>query len=179
MSIRTKNKRIDETLEKEFTQAKKMKQISLKEHFNKTFKRIKITGDGNCLFRAILYCLFKDDSQHFELRQKVCQYMLNNRTDFEGFVDLQQGNFDDYIEEKRYDGIWGDEPELIAASQMLQFNFEVFDSKTYLIRRKHHYTSLLPTIYLEFYNNNHYNALNLIQNKVKIVLSPKNVTLDM
>ena len=37
------------------------------------YKRVVILGDGNCLFRAILYALLRDDNSHLELRTLVCQ----------------------------------------------------------------------------------------------------------
>jgi len=74
---------------------------------------------------------------------------------------------------KRENGIWGDEPELIAASQLLKFNFVVYNSQSLQVRYQHHYSSDSLTMYLEFYNANHYNVLELKKKPIKIELKQK------
>ena len=96
--------------------------------------------------------------------------MLAHRSDFDGFI-IEEGTFNDYIERKRIVGLeWGDQLELIAASQILQFNFVVYSSESLNIRYQHHYTSIFPTIYLEFYGNNHYDVLFPKQTKINVKL---------
>ena len=43
------------------------------------FARFTIENDGNCLFRAILYCLCSEDSSHMTLRGGVCDYLGINK----------------------------------------------------------------------------------------------------
>ena len=42
------------------------------------FKVIRITGDGNCMFPAILECLDYSDDTHQELREKACDFIIDN-----------------------------------------------------------------------------------------------------
>jgi OTU domain-containing protein 3 len=45
-----------------------------------------ITGDGNCCFRALSDQMFGNESQHLDFRKRVCQYIRQNRDEFEPFV---------------------------------------------------------------------------------------------
>ena len=94
---------------------------------NQKFERIDILGDGNCLFRAILCCLIGDDSGHMDLRNDICDHILENRNQYANFIYDQ--NIEDYIKKMRKDGVWGDHLELVVASTILRFNFVVYKSK--------------------------------------------------
>jgi len=174
MSFPYKNKRkaLDDSLSSQKKKFKSSASNSKKEsELFDLFTRKTITGDGNCLYRAILYSLFGDDREYESFRGVICDYMTIHRNEFESFVVTEEESFDQYIQRKRLDGEWGDEPELIAASQLLQFNFQVYNCNSLSIRYQYHYTSKFSTIYLEFYNENHYNSLiSKEQNKVTINL---------
>ncbi len=43
-----------------------------------TFRRIKITGDGNCLFRAVSQFLYRHQNQHKELREEAVSYIYTH-----------------------------------------------------------------------------------------------------
>jgi OTU domain-containing protein 3 len=45
-----------------------------------------ITGDGNCCFRALSDQMNGNENNHLEYRKRVCQYMRQNREEFEPFV---------------------------------------------------------------------------------------------
>lgn len=45
-----------------------------------------ITGDGNCCFRALSDQMVGDENQHLIYRKSVCNFMRENREDFEPFV---------------------------------------------------------------------------------------------
>ena len=132
-----------------------LEELSLYDVFN----QIRITGDGNCLFRAILYGLCKNDSEYSDLRQTVCDYISAHREDFDAFIDDEYETFDEYLEIMRTNGEWGGNLEIIAASQILQFNFIVYRSQSLDIIYEHFYTSDFITIHLEFFLGDHYNFL--------------------
>lgn len=46
-----------------------------------------ITGDGNCLFRALGDQYDGSGDKHEQHRQAVCDYMMQHREDFEPFVE--------------------------------------------------------------------------------------------
>jgi len=45
-----------------------------------------VVGDGNCCFRALSDQLFGNESQHNDIRQRTCQYMRQNRDEFQPFM---------------------------------------------------------------------------------------------
>ena len=81
---------------------------------------------GNCLFRAILYCLCRDDSSHAALRERVCEYMDQNKEIYRDAIADQ--SIEDYIEKMKLSRTWGDHLELFIASELLSFNFQVYRS---------------------------------------------------
>ena len=125
-----------------------------------SFTRKKIKGDGNCLFRAILYSLFQSDKEHADLRNDVCDYMLKNSRHFKHYIDEEtEGSFENYVNRMRDSRRWGDQPEIVAASKLLRFNFTIYQSNSLNIRFHHFYSHDFKTIYLEFANDNHYDVL--------------------
>ena len=44
---------------------------------------VRMLGDGNCLFRAVAHQIFGNPERHAQVRRAVCDYMLDNREDFE------------------------------------------------------------------------------------------------
>ena len=66
---------------------KKQKQKVEDSEFLETFEHIEIAGDGNCLFRVILFCLERNDANHFQLRKEVCNYMQKKRGRFVSLID--------------------------------------------------------------------------------------------
>ncbi len=45
-----------------------------------------VVGDGNCCFRALSDQLFGNEAQHNDIRQRTCQYMRQNRDQFQPFM---------------------------------------------------------------------------------------------
>jgi OTU domain-containing protein 3 len=45
-----------------------------------------ITGDGNCCFRSLSDQMVGNESKHLEYRRSVCNYMRQNRNEFEPFI---------------------------------------------------------------------------------------------
>ena len=127
--------------------------------FEGTFIRNTINGDGNCLFRAILYCVLQNDDAHGELRQEVCNYMEANATHFSSFIPGNITGLLRYLKNMRKGAIWGTFIELIAASEMLGFNFVVLYHESLNIYCQHKHNDQFKTIYLEWYNGNHFNSL--------------------
>jgi len=161
---------------------KRKAEVSLAKESNKKEKRSQLKGlldfydrekikdDGNCLFRALLFCLYGDDTKHYQLRQEICTYMEKNFDIFRNLADINPSvgvnDWDNYIMYKRTDKIWGDACELFAASEMLNFNYIVYKSCSLDVLEQRFKHPTLPMIYLEFYNGNHYNSL-----KPKVELS--------
>lgn len=83
-----------------------------------------ITGDGNCLFRAISDQLNGTEDMHAHYRHVAVDFIANNRSDFEPFIEDDQ-NFDDYITKIRKLTTWGGNMELQAISLILAINIKI------------------------------------------------------
>ena len=99
--------------------------------------------------------------------------MLSHCKDFKDSFASEMA-FKSYVSNMRGNGIWDDNFEIVAASQKYQFNFMIFKSESIEIEYQHEHTLDFPTIFLEFFNNNHYNALYPNADE-KVRLSEKNI----
>lgn len=140
------------------TQQKKDEEVLLNSFIRET-----IDGDGNCLFRAILYSLYQDDSEHMELRLAVCQYMKRDRERWEPLITLTKkiNTWDKYmyITNMEEDGTWGELAQVLAAAEIENFNFTIFHPKSISKLAEDNDRENAPMIYLEYFNYNHYNSL--------------------
>uniref|UniRef100_A0A0N7ZBW4 OTU domain-containing protein n=1 Tax=Scylla olivacea TaxID=85551 RepID=A0A0N7ZBW4_SCYOL len=71
-----------------------------------------IKGDGNCLFRALLFAITGGEDQHTVVRNMVCDFMACN----EGSK----------MESVRNDKVWGTTTEILAAANMFNVNICVW-----------------------------------------------------
>lgn len=76
-----------------------------------------IEGDGNCLFRSLSDQITGDPEGHWDMRCKICDFIEEEREDFEPFMEDDE-DFDDYLERMRADGEWGGNQELCAAARL-------------------------------------------------------------
>jgi len=78
------------------------------------YKRI-VAFDGNCMPPATSYSLFGGVGYHKGVRGAACTWVPNHRGDFDGAITAEV-TFDEYIQNMRQDGEWGNNSELVAAS---------------------------------------------------------------
>lgn len=125
------------------------------------FIRESIDGDGNCLFRSILYSLYQDDSEHIKLRREICEYMNKSQSRWEPLVTYTKeiNTWKKYIKNMRKNGTWAELAQIQAAAEIKSFNFTIFHSKSISKITEQNNSRDFPMIYLEYYNYNHYNSL--------------------
>lgn len=149
------------------------KKLKIRRLFD-LYNRHNIQGDGNCLFRAILFSLYGNDDDYSKLRQEICDYMEANKSFYRELIELDPRigvvDWKSYIQYKRKDQIWGDFCELWAASEMLSFNCIVYKSECLDILHQRFLSPTFPMIYLEFYHGNHYNSL-IAKNQQKMMIT--------
>ncbi|CAF1274567.1 unnamed protein product [Adineta steineri] len=75
-----------------------------------------IVGDGNCLFRCFADQMDGDQHRHASYREKICDYMRNNREDFEPFIVDQ--TFDAFVRSLSKDGTYGGNECIVAFSRL-------------------------------------------------------------
>eukprot|EP01062_Namystynia_karyoxenos_P031728 TRINITY_DN23507_c0_g1_i1.p1 TRINITY_DN23507_c0_g1~~TRINITY_DN23507_c0_g1_i1.p1 ORF type:complete len:1113 (+),score=198.80 TRINITY_DN23507_c0_g1_i1:82-3339(+) len=117
--------------------------------------------DGNCLFRALSFQLWRSQRWHAQLRRAVVAHMRGHRDGFIAFF-TDGAEFDGYLQRMGRLGTWGDEHCLRAAADLLCVCTHVVQStegKWYLV-----YAPEQPTnnhVFLTYLAPVHYNGLAL------------------
>ncbi len=108
-----------------------------------------IKGDGNCLFRALLFAITGDEDQHTVVRSMVCDFMACN----EGIK----------VESMRNDKVWGTTTEILAAANMFNANICVWakfgPELTWHIHRPNGKEVVKESMYLENESGVHNNVV--------------------
>jgi OTU domain-containing protein 5 len=86
----------------------------------------KMEGDGNCMFRAVSDQVYGNEDFHNIIREKCMDYLLIEREFFSQFVEGGDKEFDNYINMKRKFGVWGDDVELQAISELYNRPIEIY-----------------------------------------------------
>ena len=73
---------------------------------------VSVSGDGNCLFRSVAHQIYGDDNLHMLVREKCVEYMESEADFFCQFVEGGRESFPYYLQAKRCDACWGDDPEI-------------------------------------------------------------------
>jgi hypothetical protein len=73
---------------------------------------VQVSGDGNCLFRAVAHQVYGDDELFWLVRDRGVAYMEADAQFFSQFVEGGMASFPYYLEAKRQNGCWGDDPEI-------------------------------------------------------------------
>jgi hypothetical protein len=145
---------------------------------NMKIKEIK--GDGNCLYRAIADQIYGIDSCFELVKSKCMDYLELEKDFFSQFIDGGKEKFDEYILMKRMDGVWGDDIEIQALSELYNRPIEIFSHSKEPLKTFHenpdgfnrstresiskskirisyhgkaHYNSLIPTDQYENFKN--------------------------
>jgi hypothetical protein len=80
---------------------------------------VPVLGDGNCLFRAVAHQIYGDETYHDIVRAKCLDYMEAESEFFCQFVEGGKELFPLYLQAKRMDACWGDDPEIEVGSGLL------------------------------------------------------------
>ena len=134
-----------------------------------------IKGDGNCMFRAISDQVYGNEEKYDLLRQKCMDYLLIERDFFEQFVEGGKNGFDEYINMKRKNGVWGDDIELQALSEIYNRPIEIYSNSTKPLKTFHENKNefkregnekinndcndFVMPIRISYHGKNHYNSI--------------------
>lgn len=89
---------------------------------------VKIIPDGNCLFRAVAHQVFDNEDMYPELREQCMDHIANDRAFYHPFMGGQ--DFNTYIAQMRQNGVWADNLEIQALSEMLKAEIQVFHTQS-------------------------------------------------
>lgn len=85
-----------------------------------------VEGDGNCLFRSVSHQIYGDDRYHDLVRARCMDYMEQERDYFEPYVEGDMNDFLAYINRKRQNAVWGDDPEVQALCELYACAAEIW-----------------------------------------------------
>eukprot|EP01083_Nonionella_stella_P095196 267207_1 len=119
--------------------------------------------DGNCLFRSISHQVYGKEDYHMMLRQKCCEYL---RSEYEYFGSYVAGGhdkqlFDTYCVRMSRNGIWGDNLEIQAFSEIYGRSIEIYayDDKAMKTFCNDDNDPSATPIRLSYHCNSHYNSI--------------------
>jgi hypothetical protein len=87
-------------------------------------KRVRVPGDGNCLFHALGHPRIS----HYVVRHYVVAYVAANWQRYEPFIDAEQRG--GYLKRMGANGVWGDELTIDAFARCAKVCVRVFDNAT-------------------------------------------------
>ena len=140
-----------------------------------------VTGDGNCCFRALSDQMIGNESQHLDFRKRVCQYMKQNRDEFEPFIaaliDEEDENdakarknskkldaFENYIKNLETPGTYADNASLVAFARLYDLNINIYqlDLPIWTINGIKNVNKRCRQLHLSYHNGEHYSSIRRI-----------------
>lgn len=87
-------------------------------------------------------------------------YILLAKDFFKNFVEEEKETIEQYVERKRRNGVWGDDIELQALSEIYGRPIEIYSYSNQPMRTFHeHCDSQVDPIRLSYHGKSHYNAV--------------------
>jgi len=119
-----------------------------------------IKRDGNCLFSSISDQVYGTDKHSSIIREKCMDYIEKNKLFYSQFIEGGEVQIPAYIQRKRKNGIWGDNLEIQALSEIYNRPIEIYVNVDKPIRSfcndgdKTRYP-----IKISYHGNKHYNSI--------------------
>ena len=157
---------------RKFVKLNNKQEIKFRQNISNIQLLIKDTKkDGNCMFRAISDQVYGTEENFNLIRQKCMDYISLERDFFEEFIEGGKNFFDEYINLKRKNRVWGDDIELQALSELYNRPIEIYSNSIKPLRTFHESKinfkrddnnnknyNIIP-IRLSYHGKNHYNSI--------------------
>ncbi|KDP41893.1 hypothetical protein JCGZ_26911 [Jatropha curcas] len=123
---------------------------------------VRVSGDGNCQFRALSDQMYKSPEHHKHIRKEVVKQLKDNHSLYEGYVPMK---YKRYYKKMAKSGEWGDHVTLQAAADKFAAKICLLTSfrDTCFIEIMPQYQSPQRELWLSFWSEVHYNSLYEIQ----------------
>ena len=146
--------------------AKKLKSDQLEEKFQKKLKNRNynlhvVPRDGNCLFSSISDQVYGTEKNNSIIREKCMDYIQKNSLFYSQFIEGGEKQMNAYIERKRKAGIWADNLEIQALSEIYKRPIEIYVNTDKPIKSYSNIGSFKNRfpIKISYHGNNHYNSM--------------------
>ncbi|KAI8340881.1 hypothetical protein BC941DRAFT_450336 [Chlamydoabsidia padenii] len=84
-----------------------------------------ITGDGNCLFRALSDQYYGYDKHHRSIRREVCEYLGQHKDTYQYFVE-DDIPFDQYLSSMEQDGCFGGHMVIVGFAKLRRVDVKIY-----------------------------------------------------
>ena len=141
----------------------------------------KMEGDGNCMFRAVSDQIYGNEDYHNIIREKCMKYLLIEKKFFSQFIEGGEKEFDNYVNMKSKSGVWGDDVELQAISEIYNRPIEIYCGLDKPLKTFHENINefnmkkndnkevvIISPIRISYHGNEHYNSIIPRKNNVEI-----------
>jgi len=129
----------------------------------KTLMIKEMGGDGNCLFRAFADQLYGNQDWHDFIRKICMDYIELEKNFYKNYIIGGGARFDEYLERKRKDGVWGDDLEIQALSEIYDRSIQIYAYSGEPMRTFHEVNSNnQEPIRLSYHGSSHYNSIKKI-----------------
>lgn len=119
-------------------------------------KRITITGDGHCLFRAISYCRTESEGDHAKIRSALVNYVAEGWSFYGSgaMTDHDVATVGAYLT-KMSTG-WGGDVEISAATRVYWIDFRIYYNNTGYFTKEDPGNTKFCALY---FNGKHYDVV--------------------
>lgn len=123
---------------------------------------VKVSGDGNCQFRALSDQIYRSPEYHKHVRKDVVKQLKDCRSLYESYVPMK---YKQYYKKMAKSGEWGDHVTLQAAADKFAAKICLLTSfrDTCFIEIIPQYQEPKRVLWLSFWSEVHYNSLYEIQ----------------
>ncbi|CAG2237476.1 unnamed protein product [Mytilus edulis] len=93
-----------------------------------------ITGDGNCLFRAISYALSNRQEFYGNIRKAIVDHLIRNAEMFKSFLQPRFKTVKEHIHslQMKENNVWGTELEIIACADLLKTDIYTYYNDSWI-----------------------------------------------
>ncbi|EYU31883.1 hypothetical protein ABFS82_06G000600 [Erythranthe guttata] len=123
---------------------------------------VKVSGDGNCQFRALSDQIYRSPEYHKHVRKEVVKQLKDNHVVYEAYVPMK---FKHYYKKMAKSGEWGDHVTLQAAADKFAAKICLLTSfrDTCFIEIVPQHEVPARELWLSFWSEVHYNSLYELQ----------------
>ncbi|KAJ0111125.1 hypothetical protein Patl1_02496 [Pistacia atlantica] len=119
---------------------------------------VKVSGDGNCQFRALSEQMYKSPEYHKHVRKEIVKQLKEYRSLYEGYIPMK---YKRYYKKMEKTGEWGDHVTLQAAADKFAAKICLLTSfrDTCFVEITPQYQAPKHELWLSFWSEVHYNSL--------------------
>ncbi|XP_008797076.1 OVARIAN TUMOR DOMAIN-containing deubiquitinating enzyme 12 [Phoenix dactylifera] len=123
---------------------------------------VKVSGDGNCQFRALSDQMYRSPEHHKHVRKEIVKQLKECHSLYEGYIPMK---YKHYCKKMAKSGEWGDHVTLQAAADKFAAKIRLLTSfrDTCFVEVVPQYQTPQRELWLSFWSGVHYNSIYKLQ----------------